>query len=78
MLVLVDEELYRAQDLNPVYQNPDRRGRAELRSATRDDQDGERYYIHRCSPVYQNPDRRGRAELRSATRDDQDGERSGF
>ena len=42
MLVLVDEELYRAQDLNPVYQNPDRRGRAELRSATRDDQDGER------------------------------------
>ena len=36
------QELYRVQDLNPVYQNPDRRGRAELRSATRDDQDGER------------------------------------
>ena len=41
-----NEELYRAQDLNPVYQNPDRRGRAELRSATRDDQDGERLIIY--------------------------------
>ena len=72
------KELYRAQDLNPVYQNPDRRGRAELRSATRDDQDGERLIIytdaHLCIRILIAE----AGQLRSATRDDQDGERSGF
>ena len=44
--VLVDEDLYRAQDLNPAYQNPDRRGRANYASATRDDQDERRIIMH--------------------------------
>jgi hypothetical protein len=44
--VLVNEDLYRAQDLNPAYQNPDRRGWANYAPATRDDQDGERYIMY--------------------------------
>ena len=50
--------------LNPAYQNPDRRGRAQatLGYTRRSTSDEKAYYIHRCSPAYQSPDRRGRAQ----------------
>ena len=48
--VLIDEELYGAQELDrklsPAYQNPDRRGRARITRSYKDDQDERRSIRH--------------------------------